>query len=234
MIKSYVNSIYYSDYNFELQKDGSCGLVDGYNPPDPSETCKLDSSVAEFWDPTGYRKVPLSTCSGGRELDRASESHLCPGHEGDRYKGIGGFGIFVIVVVALALAGGVGWWVWKKWDGNFGRIRLGDGLASSAAGNGGAGGQSPWIRYPVAAISGVVAVVGAIPVVAASAGRGVMSLFGRGGSRGAYSGLRGANGYAGRTYTSRQSFARGRQDYAAVDIGADEGELLGDESDEEV
>jgi hypothetical protein len=44
----------------------------------------------------------------------------------------------------------------------------------------------------------------------------------------------GGGGYGGygRTYTSRSSFARGRGDYAVVD--PDEGELLGDDSDEEV
>ena len=226
-----------SDYNYEFQKDGTCGLVPGYTPRDASQICQDDPNAFEYWEPTGYRKGPLSTCEGGKELDTyESQSHPCPGHEEEyeeRHRGIGAFGIFVIVVVALSAAAGIGWWVWKHWDGKFGRIQLGDGggLASSA---GGAGGQSPWIQYPVAAVSGIVAVVGAIPAVAASAGRGVMGLFGRGGSRGTYSGLRGANGYAGRTYTSRQSFARGRQDYAAVDVGADEGELLGDDSDEEV
>jgi hypothetical protein len=37
---------------------------------------------------------------------------------------------------------------------------------------------------------------------------------------------------SGRRFTTRYSFARGRGDYAIVD--EDEGELLGDESDEEV
>ncbi|KAI9695291.1 MAG: vacuolar protein sorting/targeting protein PEP1 [Bogoriella megaspora] len=231
------------DYNYERKNDGSCGLVEGYSPPDPSRICTENSSVVEYWDPTGYRKVPLSTCKGGKDLDHwASKSHPCPDHipewedrESQR-KGLSGWGVFGVVLVAGGVAAAVGYWVYKNWDGKFGRIRLGDGgagggLASSASG---AGGQSPWIKYPVAAVSGVVAVVGAIPAVAASAGRGVMSLFGRGGgSRGAYSGI-GRGGYGGRTYTSRQSFARGRDGFAAVDAGADEGELLGSESDEEV
>ncbi|KAI9657766.1 MAG: vacuolar protein sorting/targeting protein PEP1 [Bathelium mastoideum] len=233
---------YECEYNYERKNDGSCDLVPGYEPPPASQICKDDASAIEYWDPTGYRKVPLSTCEGGQQLEHWT-SHPCPDHEAEwadreRRRGLSGIAIFAIVVVVVSAAGAVGWWVGRNLHSKFGRIRLGDGgggLASSAAGSaGGAGGQSPWIRYPVVAVSGVVAVVGAIPVVAASAGRGVMSLFGRGGSRGAYSGLRGANGYGGRTYTSRQSFARGRQDFAAVDVGADEGELLGEDSDEEV
>jgi hypothetical protein len=42
----------------------------------------------------------------------------------------------------------------------------------------------------------------------------------------------GGAGYGGQRYTSRSSFARGRGDYAVVDD--DEGELLGEDSDEEV
>ena len=202
--------------------------------------CQDDPTLVEYWDPTGYRKVPLSTCDGGKQLDHWT-SFPCPGHEDEwqdresRRRGLGAFAIFAIVVVAVAAAAAVGWWVARNMEGTFGRIRLGEGGGGGGLASSAAGGQSPWIRYPVAAVSGVVAVAGAIPAVAASAGRGVMGLFRRNGSRGAYSGLRGgANGYAGRTYTSRQSFARGRQDFAAVDVGADEGELLGDESDDEM
>ena len=73
----------------------------------------------------------------------------------------------------------------------------------------------PWIRWPIAAVAGLVAVVGAIPMVVGSVWRGISGLFG--GSR---------------RYTSRQSFARGRQDYAVVD--PDEDELLGSAEEDEV
>lgn len=66
-------------------------------------------------------------------------------------------------------------------------------------------------------IAGIVAIVQALPLLVGSLWRSTLSLFGRGGSR---------------TFTTRDSFARGRGDYAIVD--EDEGELLGDESDEEV
>ena len=78
-------------------------------------------------------------------------------------------------------------------------------------------GEAPWVKYPVMALAGLVAVAQALPLLAASLWRSVSSLVGRGASR---------------RFTTRDSFARGRGDYAIVD--EDEGELLGDESDEEV
>jgi hypothetical protein len=78
-------------------------------------------------------------------------------------------------------------------------------------------GEAPFIKYPVLAIAGIVAVAQALPLLVASIWRSTMSLVGRG---------------SGRRFTTRDSFARGRGDYAVVDD--DEGELLGDESDEEV
>jgi hypothetical protein len=78
-------------------------------------------------------------------------------------------------------------------------------------------GEALYIKYPVLVISGVVAVAQALPLLLASLWRSTMSLVGRG---------------SGRRFTTRDSFARGRGDYAIVD--EDEGELLGDESDEEV
>jgi len=68
----------------------------------------------------------------------------------------------------------------------------------------------------VLAISAVVAVIITLPTLALSAWRAVSGLFGR--SRTA-------------RFTTRSSFARGAN-YAPVD--EDEGELLGEDSDEEV
>ena len=78
-------------------------------------------------------------------------------------------------------------------------------------------GEAPYIKYPVLLIAGIVAIVQALPLLVASLWRSTMNLVGRGSSR---------------RFTTRDSFARGRGDYAVVDD--DEGELLGDESDEEV
>lgn len=67
----------------------------------------------------------------------------------------------------------------------------------------------------MAALSGLVALLAAIPLLASSLWRSISSRI-RGGQR----------------YTTRSSFARGRGDYAIVD--PDEDELLGDHDEEEV
>lgn len=201
-----------SDYNYELGSDYSCVLVEGYEPPDHSQICRDDPKAESYFEPTGYRRIPLTTCQGGRELEYTSAEHPCPGREKEfekKHGGLSGFGLFVVAVFLPTLvAAGIGYWVWRNWDGKFGRIRLGD--------SGGAfDTDQPWIHYPIIVVSGIVAVLVAIPTLLGSIWRGVSSLFG-----------------GGRRYTTRQSFARGRQDYAVVD--PDEDELLGDEEDEDV
>lgn len=199
-----------SDYNYERLAGGECKKIEGL--PDPEGSAVCETGAKEWWDITGYRKIPISTCQGGAEMDHTSKVHPCKGHEEEfeRKHGISGFGIFMAVVIPFIAAGGIGYYVWRNWDGKFGRIRLGDNAT-------GFGGESPWIRWPVAAISGLVAVVAAVPLLVGSVWRIVSNRFG---------------GYGGRTYTSRSSFARGRGDYAVVD--EDEGELLGEDSDEDV
>jgi hypothetical protein len=130
-------------------------------------------------------------------------------------------------VIPFAAAGAIGWYAWRNWSSSFGQIRLGEQ-------GGGAGSlldsERPWIRYPVIALSAAVAVVAALPLVATAlwrTARGAAERWsGRGG--GGWSRLGGGN----RRFTTRDSFARGRGDYAIVD--EDEGELLGDASDDEV
>lgn len=202
-----------SDYNYERKPDGSCALVPGLQPADHSQICRDDSNAIEYYEPTGYRTIPLDTCSGGRELEFSSTAHPCPGkkEEFERKRGgVSGVGLFFAITVPITVAFGVGYWVWRNWDGKFGRIRLGEagGVASFDK-------DSPWIVYPVAALSGLVAVLAAIPLLVSSLWRSVSAR------------LRG-----GQTYTTRSSFARGRGDYAIVD--PDEDELLGDEDEEEV
>lgn len=205
-----------SDYNYERQNDGSCHLVSGLQPLDPLEQCRADPKLDEYYEPTGYRRIPLTTCQGGKEMDYTSQSHPCPNHEKQYEKkhGISGAGLFFAITIPIIAAAGVGYWAWKNWENNFGSIRLGDNTPSFDT-------DSPWVRWPVAALSAVVAVLAAVPMVVGGIWSTVMSRFGRGGSA----------GYA-RPYTSRSSFQRGRGDYAVVD--PDEGELLGDDSEEEV
>jgi len=214
------------DYNYERQSDGSCTLVPGLSPPDPAAICQKDPSAVEFFDVTGYRRIPLTTCEGGQELDYTSRTRPCPNHEGEYNErhGISALGLFFAIVLPIAAAAGVGYWVWRNWDGKFGRIRLGGdgGMMPNLGGHGAFDRDAPWVKYPIMALSGIVAVVAALPMVVSSVWSAVSTRVGRGGSGGAYA----------RPYTSRSSFQRGRGDYAVVD--PDEGELLGEDSDEEV
>jgi hypothetical protein len=207
----------YSDYNYERKSDGNCELVEGLEPEDPKAVCAANPKLTEYWDPTGYRKLEISTCTGGADFEKYNaRPHPCPNHEAEfeNKHGTSGFVIFLAVVLPFAAAGGIGYYVWRNWDGKFGRIRLGDGGYRTLDGD------SPWVKYPVMAVSGVVAVVAAIPLLIGALWRFTSDRLGRG-------------GYGRRTYTTRSSFARGRGEYAVVDP-MDEGELLGEDSDEDV
>ncbi|WPH00114.1 Hypothetical protein R9X50_00293700 [Acrodontium crateriforme] len=215
---------YECDYNYERRPDGSCALIDGQEKPDAKAICKAEPDRVEYFETTGYRRIPLTTCKGGQELELTSGSKPCPGKEEDYEKkhGISGAGIFFAIVIPIGAAAAVGYWVFRNWDGKFGRIRLGgEGMGLSGGRHGPFDRDAPWIKYPVMALSGIAAVVMALPMVASTIWSALSSRLGLGGSRGAYE----------RPYTSRSSFARGRGDYAIVD--PDEGELFGDESDEE-
>lgn len=217
----------YSDYNFELDNHGYCTLVEGLRPKDPEQICREDPEQTEYHEPTGLRRIPLSECKGGAfDPDNVFKVHPCPGHEEEFEKkhGVSGVAIFFAVVTPIALAALVGWWVYNNWQSKFGQIRLGE--------QNGLDNNSPWVKYPVVAVSAVVAVVAALPLVASSVWRAASSTFSRlrGRDSGGRYGWLGSSGP--RRFTTRDSFARGRGDYAIVD--EDEGELLGDDSDDEI
>lgn len=220
--------------------------MQGLQPVDHIQYCKDNPNLVEYYDPTGYRKIPLSTCVGGKEYDKQSELHSCPGKEDEFQErhGISGVGLFFAITVPFAVAAAAGWWVYRNWNAKFGQIRLGDGGGQPGFGNGAFDSDSPFVRYPIMAVSALVAVAGALPLVVAGLWRtGVAALDrlrsggGIGGGGGGFSRLAGGSvggggGGGSRPFTTRDSFARGRGDYAAVDD--DEGELLGEDSDEEV
>jgi len=193
-------------------------------PLSGKEWCSKHPNETSWFEPTGYRKVPLSTCQGGNELDKTSTEHPCEGHEDEFEKKhrTSGVVIFFAVVIPFAIAGAVGWWVYRNWDGKFGQIRLGDQSSTFDS-------DRPWVKYPVIAVSAVAAVVAALPLIAASLWRSAV---------GSYDRVRGGSSDRSwfssgpRRFTTRDSFARGRGDYAVVDDV--EGELLGEESDEEI
>ncbi|KAL2018889.1 hypothetical protein VTK56DRAFT_314 [Thermocarpiscus australiensis] len=228
------------DYNYELDAFGQCSLVAGLSPPDPQAWCAQHPDAVEYHEPTGYRRIPLTTCVGGRAYDQESPAHPCKGHEDEfgRRHAPSRVAVFFAVTVPFALAAAAGWYVWRNWSGKIGQIRLGEQHGGGIGGGGGAfEADRPWVRYPVIALSAAVALVAAMPVVASAVWRsvrGVAERWGLGGGGGG--GVRGRgwgwsrlNGT--RRFTTRDSFARGSGEYSIVDD--DEGELLGEESDEE-
>ena len=141
---------FYSDYNYELQNDGSCALVPGLAKPDHSLQCLDDPDLIQYWEPTGYRKLPQSTCqSGEQDLDRQIP-RPCPNKEKefDRKHGISGVGLFFAIVIPIAVATLVGYFVFTRWDGKFGQIRLGDRTSESS---GWFNRDSPLVAVPVSA-----------------------------------------------------------------------------------
>lgn len=189
------------------------------------QVCRDDPERDEYYAPTGYRKIPLDTCSGGLELELNGRPYPCPDHDKEFRKkhGISGAALFFAIVIPIILASTVGYFVWQKYgQQRFGAIRLGDGAAVSVNGSSRhtfltskLDTESPWLAYPVMAISGVAAAVMALPILITSVGRSLYSTITKRNQR----------------YTSRSSFARGRGLYSAV--SSDEADLLGEDSDDE-
>ncbi|KAL2695743.1 hypothetical protein AAEP93_003836 [Penicillium crustosum] len=204
------------DYNYEIQTDGSCGLVPGLQPQDHIAQCSQDPEKVEYWEPTGYRRIPQTTCQGGLLLDQ-DVSRPCPNKEEEYQKkhGISGTGLFFAIVTPIAVAIAIGWYVYTHWDGKFGQIRLGDTGGSSQSW---LSRDSVLVAVPVAIIAGIVAVAQSLPLLVKSLARSTSGLFGRRGAQ--------------RPYATRGSFAARRGDYSAV--VDDEDELLGaDDFDDE-
>jgi hypothetical protein len=192
-----------SDYNFVRGSDGSCQKV--AEPIDPMGVCKQED-VIEWFETTGYRKVPLSTCEKGVNLDRIPAlSHPCPGKEDQYYqggRGLRGWALAYVILLTFGMAGLAGYIFWKRCaDGRFGQIRLGEGDSAS---------QPFYIRYPLIAISGIVAAAVLLPDVLISGWKWVRAKLARQ-----------------RRYTTRQSFARGGYASLANDSFTD-AELLED------
>ncbi|KAI9709845.1 MAG: vacuolar protein sorting/targeting protein PEP1 [Chrysothrix sp. TS-e1954] len=200
-------------YNYERLKDGTCKLVG--EQLDPMQVCRDDPERVEYFQNTPYRRIPMDTCKGGKEMELTGSPQPCPGkgEEFQKKHGISGVALFFAIVLPIAAAAGIGYYVWKRFEGNFGRIQLGGG------GGGSFDTSSPWLSYPVMAISAVVAGLMAVPMVVGSVVRSISERFGRGGYREV------------RPYRSRSSFATRRGNYASV--GADESDLLGEDSEDE-
>ncbi|KAJ5549717.1 hypothetical protein N7535_002346 [Penicillium sp. DV-2018c] len=197
------------DYNYEIQSDGSCGLVKGLHPQDHIYQCTENPDAFEYWEPTGYRRIPQTTCEGGLTLDQ-DVSKPCPSKEKEYQKkhGISGTGLFFAIVTPIVVAVAVGWYVYTHWDGKFGQIRLGENGSVSSTGL--LSRESVLVAVPVAIIAAVVAVAQSLPLLVRSLARSASGLFGRRSQR---------------PYNTRGSFAARRGDYTHV--VDDEDELLG-------
>lgn len=184
--------------------------------------CKADPDAVEYWEPTGYRRIPLTTCKreGGLDLDH-EVSKPCPGKDKEYQKkhGVSGVALFFAIVTPIVAAAGIGYFVYTRWDGKFGQIRLGESVSSP---EGLLSRDSPLVTVPIVVIAGVVAVARALPLLATSLWRSASGY------------MRVGRGHQ-RPYATRGSFAARRGDYTVVD---DEDELLGaedgDDEDEEL
>ncbi|KAF8248414.1 Oligoxyloglucan reducing end-specific cellobiohydrolase [Wilcoxina mikolae CBS 423.85] len=193
------------DFNFERASDGTCRLVTGLTPPDHEAVCN-DKNVIEYFKSTGYRRLPATTCQGGTELDKV-HSIPCPGKEAqwkERHRVLGGFRLFMVIVVPFIAAAGIGYWISKRPLANrFGAIRLGED-----------GDDGPLIRYLITIISAAIALAMAI--------RGILSLLGSWVAR---------KFTTTQLYTSRNFFFRSGN-YSILDN--DEGQVLGNDDGDEV
>jgi hypothetical protein len=117
-----------SDFNFFRESEGTCTLVPGTTPLSHIDECAANPDQVEYYDVSGYRRIPLTTCVGGLEMDKTGDKYPCPNKEDEfnRENGIGGVGLFFAIVIPIAVATGAGWWVWRNWEGKFGQIRLGE------------------------------------------------------------------------------------------------------------
>ncbi|GEQ66727.1 hypothetical protein JCM33374_g390 [Metschnikowia sp. JCM 33374] len=126
---------YECDYNYYRAPDGTCKLVEGLTPQDRKAQICSKPNIFQYFEPTGYRKIPISTCVGGNSFD-SWHIRPCPGHEEEFNRAYGRnltFGKFlVILLVVIGVFSGATWFVYQrgiKRNGGFsrlGQIRLDD------------------------------------------------------------------------------------------------------------
>lgn len=182
--------------------------------------CDDDPEAVEYYEPTGYRRIPLTTCKDGKQLDRI-KAHPCPNKEKEfeeKHPGISGVGLFFAITVPIAFAAVAGYYVFTRWDGKFGRIRLGDTSSGGSYWR-----DSMLVSVPIAVVAGTVAVFSALPLLLTSLWRSMRG----------YVRIPGRSGVS-RPYATRGAFAARRGEYLGVRAVEDEDELLGgDEFDDE-
>ncbi|WPK24114.1 hypothetical protein PUMCH_001371 [Australozyma saopauloensis] len=126
---------YECDFNFYADNDGTCKLVHGHAAEDRMQKMCLVNGTFQYFEPTGYRKIPSSTCSGGKMLD-SWDPRPCPGHQQEFNEFYGknmSWGKFLLLlVIPSAVFVFAVWFVYEKGvrrNGGFlrlGQIRLDD------------------------------------------------------------------------------------------------------------
>lgn len=99
------------DYNYQMDADGTCKLAKGLEPENRKESECAKPGAFEYFESTGYRKIPLSTCQGGSDF-ASWDSKPCPGKESEFFKhhsprSVGGLEMLFILVICVVLAVGI-------------------------------------------------------------------------------------------------------------------------------
>ncbi|ODV87493.1 hypothetical protein CANARDRAFT_194251 [[Candida] arabinofermentans NRRL YB-2248] len=120
---------YECDYNYYRDADGICRLIPGSNPPSHEDICYGDTSPIQYFKPTGYRRIPLSTCVGGKEFDKSGEPIPCKGKEDEFFKEHPGPSWVLIVFTWVVIVSVVAFFVkfaYMLYQTRYGEIRLDD------------------------------------------------------------------------------------------------------------
>lgn len=98
---------YECDYNYVRDvNDNTCKLVKGMTSADRKTTMCSKENAFQYFESTGYRKIPLSTCKGGQQFDNWNPKP-CPGKEKqfNEYYGreVKGHKLFFLIFIPLII-----------------------------------------------------------------------------------------------------------------------------------
>ncbi|KAI0676132.1 Oligoxyloglucan reducing end-specific cellobiohydrolase [Trametes maxima] len=139
------------EFNHIRNADGECVLQPNSSPRDPDPVAQCRGGEEYWYDLTAHRKVPNSSCEGGKRLDRGT-AHPCPG-----IRGHGAFFWFMMLLIPVSFAALIGYWYYRRSGYGRGAIRL-PGGDSGLRSSGGSGvldtiASVPWFLLGVAGIA---------------------------------------------------------------------------------
>ena len=125
---------YECDYNYYRDiNDNTCKLVKGLSSKDYQKSMCEKENAFQYFESTGYRKIPLSTCKGGQQFDNWNPK-ACPGKqkEFDEFYGhdVSGHKLFFVIFIPFLIFLASVWFVYDRGirrNGGFkrlGQIRL--------------------------------------------------------------------------------------------------------------